>query len=115
VPAAVAFCNTSHAEELRVTADGASVCWLGPETALLCLRSGQLLQLGLPPSAAGGGARKVVVARAGAAPPPSCCVSLAGPHRRRAVATAGAAAALPKNEVIARQLLRMVVESHHSV
>lgn len=76
VPAATSFCDTSLAAELKVTADGACVCWLSADTALLCLRSGQLLQLALLVQAAGGGARRVAVARAGAAPPPSCCVAL---------------------------------------
>ena len=76
VPAAVQFCDTSMAGELKATGDGASVCWLSPDHALLCLRSGQLLQLALLQQAAGGGARKVTVARAGAAPQPSCCCSL---------------------------------------
>lgn len=76
MPAAVQFCDTRMAGELKATGDGASVCWLSPDHALLCLRSGQLLQLALLQQAAGGGARKVAVARAGAAPQPSCCCSL---------------------------------------
>ncbi len=76
VPAAVQFCDASMAAELKATGDGASVCWLSPDHALLCLRSGQLLQLALLQQAAGGGARKVAVARAGAAPQPSCCCTL---------------------------------------
>jgi hypothetical protein len=76
LPAAVQFCDTSHASDLKVTADGASVCWLAPDTALLCLRSGQLLQLALLQQPAGGG-RRMALARAGAAPQPSCCCSLA--------------------------------------
>lgn len=55
------------------------MCWLSAESALLCLHSGQLLQLSLLAAAAGGAARRLEVARAGAAPPPSCCCSLPGP------------------------------------
>ena len=73
--AALAFCDAEPAA-LNVTCDGASVAWLGPEAALLALRSGQLLLLTL--RAQPGGKRQLAVARAGAAPPPSCCCSLGG-------------------------------------
>lgn len=72
------FCDTSQAAELKVTVDGASVAWIAPDTGLLCLRSGQLLQVVLQQQVAGGGAQRVVVARAGAAPQPSCVCSLGG-------------------------------------
>eukprot|EP00887_Chlorella_sp_A99_P001781 scaffold19.g1781.t1 len=72
--AALQHCDASHAS-LNVTCDGAGVAWLGPETALLALRSGQLLLLVL--CAEPGGRRALAVARAGAAPPPSCACALA--------------------------------------
>lgn len=93
VPAAVRFCDASQAAALKVTADGASVCWLSPESALLCLRSGQLLQLALLPQQAGGSARHLAVARAGAAQHPSCCCSLSGAHRAPHMPGSAAAAA----------------------
>ncbi|KAL4424540.1 hypothetical protein ABPG77_010120 [Micractinium sp. CCAP 211/92] len=75
VPSAVQFCDSSQAGELRATADGASVCWLSRDTAVLCLRSGQLLQLTVVPKPGGGG-RALAVGRAGAAPQASCCCCL---------------------------------------
>ena len=78
LPAAVQFCDGSQAAELKVTADGSCVAWLAPDSAMLCLRSGQLLQLAVLQQPGTGGDRRLAVARAGAAPPASRACSLTG-------------------------------------
>lgn len=68
----LAFCDTSCAH-WNLDCDAACAAWLSSTTALLGLKSGQLLLVELKRQ---GGAWKVVVGRAGAAPQPACMATL---------------------------------------
>jgi hypothetical protein len=68
------YCDASQAS-MGVECDGAQATWLDDGTALVALRSGQLLAAAVRRK---GGATELRVVRAGAAPPPSAVAALSG-------------------------------------
>jgi cleavage and polyadenylation specificity factor subunit 1 len=69
----IKFCDKSMAES-NLECDAARATWLNDNTALLCLKHGQLLLLVLEKR---GGSVTIKVAKAGSAPPPSAACTLA--------------------------------------
>ena len=71
----LSFCDTTSASSWNVECDAAHMCWISRTTAVLGLRSGQLVLVEVV-KRGGGGAVRVQVAKAGAAPPASAMTLL---------------------------------------